>query len=134
MVAGENGLKAVLELLHLFVTEPCWTEGAMYRAKQAFRSHYLSLPKSLERSTADLILTSMLGSDRWATCTVRFEGATKVTRRARGKYMVLENLVVTRPLLTIPFPLPSSRLSAAAGPSALSKIQCNMVMLRLRLA
>ena len=62
--SGDNGLKAVLELLHLFVTEPCWTEGALYRAKQAFRSHYLSLPKSLERSTADRILTSMLGSDR----------------------------------------------------------------------
>lgn len=61
---GEDGLKAVLELLHLFLEQPRWEEGAMERAKQMFTSHFRSLPKNLERATADRVVSAMVGPDR----------------------------------------------------------------------
>jgi hypothetical protein len=61
---GEGGLQAVLELVHLFLTQPRWEEAAMERAKQMYLSHYRSLPKSLERATADRIMAAMMGPDR----------------------------------------------------------------------
>jgi len=64
LVAGEGGLQAVLELVHLFLTQPRWEEPAMERAKQMYLSHYRSLPKSLERATADRIMAAMMGPDR----------------------------------------------------------------------
>ena len=64
LAAGEGGLQAVLELVHLFLTQPRWEEPAMERAKQMYLSHYRSLPKSLERATADRIMAAMMGPDR----------------------------------------------------------------------
>lgn len=64
--AGESGLQAVMELLHLFLEAPQWEESAMARAKQMWLSHYRALGKGLERATADRIMTSMLGPDRLA--------------------------------------------------------------------
>jgi hypothetical protein len=46
----------VLQLLHLFLERPRWEAAAMERSKQQYLSHYRSLSKSLERSTADRIL------------------------------------------------------------------------------
>lgn len=54
----------MLELVHLFLMQPRWEESAMERSKQMYLSHYRSLPKSLERATADRIMASMLGPDR----------------------------------------------------------------------
>jgi hypothetical protein len=41
-----------------------WEEAALERAKQVFATSYRTTAKSLERATADRIMTSMLGSDR----------------------------------------------------------------------
>ena len=54
-----------MELLHLFLEAPQWEQSAMERAKQMWLSHYRALGKGLERATADRIMTSMLGPDRW---------------------------------------------------------------------
>lgn len=62
--AGEGGLEAVMELLHLFLESPRWEESAMERAKQMYLSHYRSLSKGLERATADRVMSCMLGPDR----------------------------------------------------------------------
>jgi len=59
---GEEGLKRVFQLTHLFLTQPRWDELAMERAKQAFLTSTKSIQKSLERATAERIITSMLGS------------------------------------------------------------------------
>ena len=48
----------------------------MERAKQMYLSHYRSLPKSLERATADRIMAAMMGPDRLAT----LEHATSTVR------------------------------------------------------
>ncbi|KAK9810226.1 hypothetical protein WJX72_007002 [[Myrmecia] bisecta] len=61
---GDGGMKAVLELLHLFLEQPRWETAAMERAKQMYRSHYNSLHKGLERATADRLMAAMLGPDR----------------------------------------------------------------------
>ncbi len=53
--------------MHLFLTQPRWEEPAMERAKQMYLSHYRSLPKSLERATADRIMAAMMGPDRWGS-------------------------------------------------------------------
>lgn len=65
MFAGDGGLQSVLELVHLFLAEPCWEEAAMERAKQVWISNHRSLTKSLERSTADRVMEAMLGHDRY---------------------------------------------------------------------
>ena len=57
-------LQAMFELLHMFIRKPCWEESAMERSKQIYLSHYRSLPKSLERATADRLIGTMLGDDR----------------------------------------------------------------------
>lgn len=54
----------MLELVHLFLEQPCWEEAAMERAKQIWVSHHRSLTKSLERATADRVMESMLGPER----------------------------------------------------------------------
>ena len=61
---GDGGMAAVLQLLHLFLEAPRWEEAAMERSKQMYISHYRALPKSLERATADRIMSAMLGDDR----------------------------------------------------------------------
>uniref|UniRef100_A0A061SA19 Insulinase (Peptidase family m16) family protein isoform 2 n=1 Tax=Tetraselmis sp. GSL018 TaxID=582737 RepID=A0A061SA19_9CHLO len=60
----DGGMDAMFELLHLFIREPRWEDSAMERSKQIFLSHYRSLPKSLERATADRLIGVMLGNDR----------------------------------------------------------------------
>ena len=55
----------MLELVHLFLEQPCWEEAAMERAKQIWVSHHRSLTKSLERATADRVMESMLGPERY---------------------------------------------------------------------
>lgn len=61
---GDGGLQSVLELLFLFLEQPRWEESAMERAKQMFVSHYRSLAKTLERATADRVVSAMMGPDR----------------------------------------------------------------------
>jgi predicted Zn-dependent peptidase len=61
---GDGGVAAVMQLLHLFLEKPRWEDAAMERSKQMYLSHYRSLPKSLERATADRIMAAMMGSDR----------------------------------------------------------------------
>lgn len=61
---GDGGVAAVLQLLHLFLESPRWEDAAMERSKQMYVSHYRALPKSLERATADRIMSAMLGDDR----------------------------------------------------------------------
>lgn len=53
----------MFELLNCFIRKPRWEEPAMERSKQIYLSHYRSLPKSLERATADRLLATMLGDD-----------------------------------------------------------------------
>ncbi|KAG7669392.1 hypothetical protein Ndes2526B_g05713 [Nannochloris sp. 'desiccata'] len=61
---GDGGVAAVMQLLHLFLEKPRWEDAAMERSKQMYLSHYRSLPKSLERATADRIMAAMMGPDR----------------------------------------------------------------------
>eukprot|EP00873_Tetraselmis_striata_P020838 jgi/Tetstr1/441102/TSEL_029370.t1 len=60
---SDGGIEAMFELLNCFVRKPRWEEAAMERSKQIYLSHYRSLPKSLERATADRLLATMLGDD-----------------------------------------------------------------------
>ena len=62
--AGDGGLLSVLELVHLFLDAPVWSEAAMERAKAVWISHHRSLTKSLERSSADRVMDAMLGPER----------------------------------------------------------------------
>ena len=55
---------SVLQLVHLFLNAPVWSEAAMERAKGVWISHHRSLTKSLERSTADRVMDAMLGPER----------------------------------------------------------------------
>ena len=61
---GDGGLRAVLEMVHLLLSDPAWEEGAAERARQVYISHARSLDKSLERSSSDRVVTAMLGGDR----------------------------------------------------------------------
>lgn len=61
---GDRGMCLVFEMLHLFLEKPAWDVSAMERAKQAFLSNGRSLQKSLERATADRIMSAMMGTDR----------------------------------------------------------------------
>lgn len=60
---NDGGIEAMFELLNCFVRKPRWEEAAMQRSQQIYLSHYRSLPKSLERATADRLLATMLGDD-----------------------------------------------------------------------
>ena len=62
--AGDGGLVSVLELVHLFLNAPVWSEAAMERAKAIWVSHHRSLTKSLERSSADRVMDAMMGPER----------------------------------------------------------------------
>lgn len=61
---GDGGLASVLQMAHLFIEQPVWEATAMDRSKAMYASHYRALPKSLERSTADRIMSLILGEDR----------------------------------------------------------------------
>ena len=56
-----GGIRAVMEMIHLLLQSPRWDEASMTRAKQAYRAHYSSLGKSLERATLNNALTAMVG-------------------------------------------------------------------------
>lgn len=45
-----------------------WEEAALERAKQVFATGYRTTAKSLERATADRIMSAMLGNDRRFRC------------------------------------------------------------------
>ena len=60
--SGGSGLQLVFELLHLFLQQPRWEAGAMERAKQAFLSSGRQMGKSLEKATADRIMSAMMGT------------------------------------------------------------------------
>lgn len=61
---GDGGLEAVFELLHLVLEKPCWEESSLERSKQLHLSNYRTMPKSLERATADKVYAAMFGDDR----------------------------------------------------------------------
>jgi len=56
-----GGIRAVMEMIHLLLQSPRWDEASLTRAKQAYRAHYSSLGKSLERATLNNALTAMVG-------------------------------------------------------------------------
>ena len=62
--AGDGGLKAVLEMLHMLLEQPVWDPSALDRAKQLYSSSFRSLPKSLERSTSFRLAQTLSGEDR----------------------------------------------------------------------
>ena len=99
LVVGEGGLQAVLELVHLFLTQPRWEEAAMERAKQMYLSHYRSLPKSLERATADRIMAAMMGPDRCVLVPPRIQrtGRTSPSERTlpTGVWVLLQVMILS---------------------------------------
>ncbi|KFM27169.1 putative zinc protease PqqL [Auxenochlorella protothecoides] len=64
LAVSGGGIAATFQLLHLFLEAPAWEGAAAERAKQMYASHARALPKSLERATADRIMTAMMGVDR----------------------------------------------------------------------
>jgi predicted Zn-dependent peptidase len=59
----DNGLVAVLELLHLLFQEPRWELPAFVRAQQAYRAQSYAVQKSLEQSTLDRLMKLMFAED-----------------------------------------------------------------------
>merc|ERR1719356_842642 len=55
----DNGLVAVLELLHLLFQEPRWELPAFVRAQQAFKAQAYAVEKSMEKSTLDRLMNLM---------------------------------------------------------------------------
>lgn len=60
---ADNGLVAVLELLHLFFREPRWELPAFVRAQQAYKAQSGAVQKSLEQSTKQRLMTMMYEGD-----------------------------------------------------------------------
>eukprot|EP00245_Coleochaete_scutata_P005274 TRINITY_DN18712_c0_g1_i1.p1 TRINITY_DN18712_c0_g1~~TRINITY_DN18712_c0_g1_i1.p1 ORF type:complete len:1369 (+),score=265.63 TRINITY_DN18712_c0_g1_i1:154-4260(+) len=60
----DGGLQATFELIHLVLERSVWVEDALDRAKQLYLTHFRSLPKSLERSTAHRLMREMFASDQ----------------------------------------------------------------------
>jgi len=60
---AENGLVAVLELLHLLFQEPRWELPAFVRAQQAYKAQANAVQKSLEQSTLDRLMRMMYAAD-----------------------------------------------------------------------
>jgi predicted Zn-dependent peptidase len=63
---ADNGLVAVLELLHLLFQEPRWELPAFVRAQQAYKAQSYAVKKSLEQSTLDRLMTTMYSDGRVA--------------------------------------------------------------------
>lgn len=59
----DNGLVAVLELLHLLFLEPRWELPAFVRAQQAYKAQAYAVQKSLEQSTTDRLMRMMYVKD-----------------------------------------------------------------------
>jgi len=60
----DNGLVAVLELLHLLFQEPRWELPAFVRAQQAYKAQAYAVQKSLEQSTMDRLMRIMYDDGR----------------------------------------------------------------------
>jgi len=60
---GDNGLVAVMELLHLLFQEPRWELPAFVRAQQAYKAQAYAVQKSLEQSTLDRLMRMMYSKD-----------------------------------------------------------------------
>merc|ERR1719191_2271228 len=59
----DNGLVAVLELLHLLFQEPRWELPAFVRAQQAYKAQAYAVQKSLEQSTLDRLMRMLYSKD-----------------------------------------------------------------------
>jgi len=59
----DNGMTAVLELLHLLFQEPRWEVPAFVRAQQAYKAQAYAVQKSLEQSTLDRLMRMMYSTD-----------------------------------------------------------------------
>lgn len=57
-------MRPAMELVHMFLQQPVFTEAAMARAKQTFSTHYRSQAMSLDRGCSDRIMNAMMGPDR----------------------------------------------------------------------
>jgi predicted Zn-dependent peptidase len=62
--SDEVGVRGVMELCHLIVTDPTWTEGGFKRAKTTAESNARALQRSMERANTDKILAALFGEDR----------------------------------------------------------------------
>lgn len=60
---GNGGLQAVMELVHLLLQAPRFTEAAFERSKQSHVSNYRGINGSLERTTSDRLLRALLDND-----------------------------------------------------------------------
>ncbi|CAD7695599.1 unnamed protein product [Ostreobium quekettii] len=60
---GGGGLKAVLQVLHLFLGDPKWEESSAARAKQIYASSFRTQQKSLEQASVRRLYLSMFGDD-----------------------------------------------------------------------
>lgn len=74
----DNGLVAILELLHLLFQEPRWELPAFIRAQQAYKAQAYAVQKSLEQSTLDRLMRMMYASDP-RVCEPRVEDLNKLT-------------------------------------------------------
>ena len=54
----------MLQLCHLMIAQPTWTEGGFARAKTTIASNSRAVMKSMERANHDKILQSVFGGDR----------------------------------------------------------------------
>lgn len=54
---GDGSMEAAFELLHLYLTEPVWSEEALRRAKTHYINNKGSVSKSLEKATAEKVRT-----------------------------------------------------------------------------
>ncbi|CAK0860293.1 unnamed protein product, partial [Prorocentrum cordatum] len=61
---NDNGLVAVLELLHLLFQEPRWELPAFVRAQQAYKAQSYASAKSLEQSTLNRLMSTMYSDPR----------------------------------------------------------------------
>jgi len=58
---GDGSMERTFQLAHLLLEQPRWEEAAADRAKTAFASASRSVSKSLDRATADRIMSVMMG-------------------------------------------------------------------------
>lgn len=62
--SDERGVTGVLQLCHLMITQPTWSEGGFKRAKTTIVSNSRAVMKSMERANHDKMLQAVFGDDR----------------------------------------------------------------------
>jgi hypothetical protein len=62
--SDERGLRSVLQLCHLMISQPTWSAGGFERAKTTILSNSRAVMKSMERANHDKILQAVFGGDR----------------------------------------------------------------------